>query len=56
MDNMSFGNMSAGIQSRAVGDHHVSYYVCGSREMGTLGETRGEQLNCFYLSLVSVST
>jgi len=56
---MSFGNMSAGIRSRGsgcVGDPNVSYYVCGSREVGTFGRNREEQLDCCHLSLVSIST
>lgn len=57
-DDMSFVT-SARIRSRGfgyVGDPHVSYYVCGSREMGTLAGGEGEQLVCCHLSLVSIST
>lgn len=32
------------------------YSVCGSREMGALGETGGEHLDCCHLLLVSIST
>lgn len=56
---MSFGNMSAGPWSRGsqyVGGPRMFYSVCGSREMGALGGTGGEHLDCCHLLLVSIST
>lgn len=39
-----------------LGAPHMFYSVCGSREMGTLGGTGGEHLDCCHLLLASIST